>query len=192
MYDCEAIARYDCDAIIGEACRAASFAMPCGPVGPRRSSSVKRIIRFDDDVLIEQVPTDTPFKDYRYARDQIRTYLPKPVVRNPNGINLKDLMSHAVARFRAIELANGRGLVNDPYDTEMWRGVEKIDPKENRKLPVIWTNNGYVIILRSDPDGFASYGRVHWHGSEGLILSFVTRDAATRVQTYSCDEFENI
>eukprot|EP00972_Heterocapsa_arctica_P045178 6670205-Heterocapsa_arctica.AAC.1 len=70
-------------------------------------------------------------------------------------------MSRAVARFRAIELANGRGLVNGPEDTELWMGVENVHPMESRKLPVIWTNNGYVITLRSDPDGFASYGRVH-------------------------------
>eukprot|EP00972_Heterocapsa_arctica_P051016 7497609-Heterocapsa_arctica.AAC.1 len=64
-------------------------------------------------------------------------------------------MSSAVARFRAIELANGRGLVNDPEDTELRMGVENVHPTESRKLPVIWTNNGYVITLRSDPDGFA-------------------------------------
>eukprot|EP00972_Heterocapsa_arctica_P006410 939388-Heterocapsa_arctica.AAC.1 len=67
----------------------------------------------------------------------------------------KDLMSRAVARFRAIELANDRGLINDPEDTELWMGVENVHPKESRKLPVTWTNNGYVITLRSDPDGFA-------------------------------------
>eukprot|EP00972_Heterocapsa_arctica_P007343 1070531-Heterocapsa_arctica.AAC.1 len=67
----------------------------------------------------------------------------------------KDLMSQAVARVRAIELANGRGLVNDPADIELWMGVESVHPMESRKLPVIRTNNGYVITLRSDPDGFA-------------------------------------
>eukprot|EP00972_Heterocapsa_arctica_P005673 837394-Heterocapsa_arctica.AAC.1 len=151
-YDCEAIARYERDVIIDEAGRAASFAMPCSPVAPVRLSPVKRTIRFDDNVFIEEVPNDTPFKDYRYARDKIRTKSLKPVVRNPNKIHLRDLMSHAVARFRAIALANGRGLVNDPNVTEMWRGVEKIDPKESRKLPIVWTNDGYFITLRSDPN----------------------------------------
>eukprot|EP00972_Heterocapsa_arctica_P069731 10303089-Heterocapsa_arctica.AAC.1 len=47
----------------------------------------------------------------------------------------------------------------------------KAYPKESRKLPVIWTNNGYVITLRRDPDGFASYGRVHWYGIEGMIAN---------------------
>eukprot|EP00972_Heterocapsa_arctica_P103677 15279460-Heterocapsa_arctica.AAC.1 len=61
-------------------------------------------------------------------------------------------MSQAVARFRAIQLANGRGLVNDPADTELCMGVETIHPMESRKLSVIWTTNGYVITLRSDPD----------------------------------------
>eukprot|EP00972_Heterocapsa_arctica_P026557 3910639-Heterocapsa_arctica.AAC.1 len=50
-------------------------------------------------------------------------------------------------------------------------GVENVHPKESRKLPIIWTNNGYVITLRSDPDGYASYGRVHWYGIEGMIAN---------------------
>eukprot|EP00972_Heterocapsa_arctica_P038800 5718056-Heterocapsa_arctica.AAC.1 len=67
-------------------------------------------------------------------------------------------MCRAVARFRAIELANGRGLVNAPEDTELWMGVENVHPKESRKLPDIWTNNGYVITLQSDPGGLALRG----------------------------------
>eukprot|EP00972_Heterocapsa_arctica_P039441 5809108-Heterocapsa_arctica.AAC.1 len=61
-------------------------------------------------------------------------------------------MSLAVARFRAIELANGHGVMNDPADAQPWMGVEEIHPIESRKLPVVWTNNGDVITLRSDPD----------------------------------------
>eukprot|EP00972_Heterocapsa_arctica_P050773 7463396-Heterocapsa_arctica.AAC.1 len=104
----------------------------------------------------------------------------------------KDLISQAVARFRAIELANGHGLINYPADIEQWMGVEEIHPMESRKLPVVWTNNGYVITLRSYPDGFASYGRVHWHGLEGMIANSISRDDATRVQNYSSDNYDNI
>eukprot|EP00972_Heterocapsa_arctica_P021742 3197989-Heterocapsa_arctica.AAC.1 len=100
-------------------------------------------------------------------------------------------MSQAVARFRAIELANGCGLVNDSDDSELWMGVQAIHPMESRKLPVIWTNNGYVITLSSDPDGFAWYGCVHWYGAEGLLANSVYREAAARVQKYSSDDFEN-
>eukprot|EP00972_Heterocapsa_arctica_P086862 12805667-Heterocapsa_arctica.AAC.1 len=75
----------------------------------------------------------------------------------------RDLISLAVARFRAIELANGTGVINDRDDAELWMGVDKIHPMESRKLPVVWTKYGFVITLLSDPDGFASYGRVHSH-----------------------------
>eukprot|EP00972_Heterocapsa_arctica_P060589 8937825-Heterocapsa_arctica.AAC.1 len=78
----------------------------------------KRKICFNDTVFIEEVVTNTPFKDYSHAIKKIRTKTPRPVIRDPNTMYAKDLMSRAVARFRAIELANGRGLVNDPADTE--------------------------------------------------------------------------
>eukprot|EP00972_Heterocapsa_arctica_P001156 163263-Heterocapsa_arctica.AAC.1 len=71
-------------------------------------------------------------------------------------------------------------------------GVESVHPKESRKLPVIWTNNGYVITLRSDPDGFASYGSVHWYGIEGIIANSISRDDAARVQKYYSDDFDTI
>eukprot|EP00972_Heterocapsa_arctica_P048628 7167620-Heterocapsa_arctica.AAC.1 len=67
-------------------------------------------------------------------------------------------------------------------------GVENIHPMESRKLPVVWTNNGYVITLPSDPDGFASYGRIHWYGIEGMIANSTSRDDATRVQKYYSDD----
>eukprot|EP00972_Heterocapsa_arctica_P053345 7857998-Heterocapsa_arctica.AAC.1 len=71
-------------------------------------------------------------------------------------------------------------------------GVEVVHPKESRKLPAIWINNGYVITLRSDPDDFASYGRIHWYGIEGMFASSVSRDDAARVQKSSSDDFGNI
>eukprot|EP00972_Heterocapsa_arctica_P000989 138262-Heterocapsa_arctica.AAC.1 len=71
-------------------------------------------------------------------------------------------------------------------------GVEVVHPKESRKLPVIWISNGYAITLRSDPDGFASYGRIHWYGIEGMIANSVSPDDAARVQKYSSDDFYNI
>eukprot|EP00972_Heterocapsa_arctica_P091143 13448784-Heterocapsa_arctica.AAC.1 len=70
----------------------------------------RRKPRFGDNVFIEEVVTNTPFKDYSYAIKKIRTKAPRPVIRDPNTMYAKDLMSRAVARFRAIELANGRGL----------------------------------------------------------------------------------
>eukprot|EP00972_Heterocapsa_arctica_P078065 11514413-Heterocapsa_arctica.AAC.1 len=90
------------------------MAMPCQSVNPGSSSNVKH---------------------YRYAIKNIKTVLPKPVVRNPDDVNIVDVVSYAVAGYRAIELANGEGLVNDTSDTELWRGVQDIDPNECRRLP---------------------------------------------------------
>eukprot|EP00972_Heterocapsa_arctica_P078767 11614798-Heterocapsa_arctica.AAC.1 len=80
----------------------------------------KRKVRFNDN-------------DYSYALKKIRAKAPRPVVRDPNPMYAKDLMSQAVARFRAIELANSRGLVNDPADTELWMGVERSSPHGESK-----------------------------------------------------------
>eukprot|EP00972_Heterocapsa_arctica_P103802 15299239-Heterocapsa_arctica.AAC.1 len=63
---------------------------------------------------------------------------------------------------------------------------------ESRKLPVVWTNDGYVITLISDPDGFASYERVHSHGTAGVIATSISRNDATRIPEYSSDDFHNI
>eukprot|EP00972_Heterocapsa_arctica_P019698 2906776-Heterocapsa_arctica.AAC.1 len=71
-------------------------------------------------------------------------------------------------------------------------GVDAIHPMERRKLPVVWTNNGHVITLLSDPDGFASYGRVHSHGTAGVVANSISRDDATHIPDYSSDNFHNI
>eukprot|EP00972_Heterocapsa_arctica_P009620 1418058-Heterocapsa_arctica.AAC.1 len=104
----------------------------------------------------------------------------------------RDLISLAVARFRAIELANGTGVINDADDVEQWMGVDEIHPEESRKLPVLWTNDGYVITLLSDPDGFASYGRVHLHGTAGVVANSISRHDAARIPDYSSENFHNI
>eukprot|EP00972_Heterocapsa_arctica_P103328 15225506-Heterocapsa_arctica.AAC.1 len=71
-------------------------------------------------------------------------------------------------------------------------GVDEVHPMESRKLPVVWTNNCYVITPRSDPDGFASYGRFHWHGTEGVIANSISRNDAIRIPEYSSDNFHNL
>eukprot|EP00972_Heterocapsa_arctica_P018322 2705616-Heterocapsa_arctica.AAC.1 len=109
-YDLEAIARYDNAAINGEANRVHNFAMPCNVVINMLAgtSSLRRKPRFDDNVFIEEVVVDILFKAYSYAIKKIRTKALRPVIRDPNTMYARDLMSRAVARFRAIELANGR------------------------------------------------------------------------------------
>eukprot|EP00972_Heterocapsa_arctica_P020758 3058988-Heterocapsa_arctica.AAC.1 len=87
---------------------------------------------------------------------------PRTVVRVDGGNNITDWTSYAMARYRAIELANGDGLLSDPTDVEPWRGVDPVHPKECRRPPLVW-ESGAVTSFVPDPDGHASYGRVHWH-----------------------------
>jgi hypothetical protein len=97
----------------------------------------------------------------------------------------RDLISLAVARFRAIELANGDGVINDADDVEKWSGVREIHPKESRLLPVVWTSDSLVITLKESDDGYASYGRVHAHGTAGVTIQCVTRDDTHSSPAYS-------
>eukprot|EP00972_Heterocapsa_arctica_P035571 5234906-Heterocapsa_arctica.AAC.1 len=85
-------------------------------------------------------PVDV-FKHYLYAIDdnsQLRDKPPKAVNKIDGGHNIGDWTSYAVARYRAIELANGDGLMNDPTDVEKWRGADASHPNDNRKTPLIW------------------------------------------------------
>eukprot|EP00972_Heterocapsa_arctica_P062579 9226949-Heterocapsa_arctica.AAC.1 len=88
------------------------MAIPCHSVSLGSSDKVKRTIRFVDILPedIEEVVVDTRFKHYGYAIRKTRTISPKLVVRNPVNVNIVDVVSYAVARYRAVELANGQGL----------------------------------------------------------------------------------
>eukprot|EP00972_Heterocapsa_arctica_P114431 16442434-Heterocapsa_arctica.AAC.1 len=83
-YDLETIARYDSAAFNGKADRVHNFAMPCSTMIPTVSevatpdpgpAPFRRKPRFDDNVFIEEVVTNTPFKDYSYAIKNIKLRL---------------------------------------------------------------------------------------------------------------------
>eukprot|EP00972_Heterocapsa_arctica_P064858 9572725-Heterocapsa_arctica.AAC.1 len=65
---------------------------------------------------------------------------------------IRDLVSLAIARFRAIELANGTGVINDADDVDKWTGVIKIHPEESRLPPVVWTSDALIITLSESLD----------------------------------------
>eukprot|EP00972_Heterocapsa_arctica_P097035 14316122-Heterocapsa_arctica.AAC.1 len=175
----DVMARYVPDVIVES--RPSRMAMPCKPIRNRKLVEVVRTsIRFDPNPVIEEVDAvNSYFLDYGYAAERIRYEMPPPISRDPNDVIINQTVAYAVARFRAIELANGYGLVQDREDTELWRGVEDVDPNESRKLPVIWTED-YVTSFRGDPDRYASYGRVRWHGSSGIIPYTISRSNACR------------
>eukprot|EP00972_Heterocapsa_arctica_P116207 16451920-Heterocapsa_arctica.AAC.1 len=80
-----------------------ALAMSCPPVVPRRKP--RFVVATPDDV--EVYPVDVVFRNYGYAIDQIRDKPPRAVVRVDGGNNITDWTSYAIARYRAIELANG-------------------------------------------------------------------------------------
>ena len=49
----------------------------------------------------------------------------------------KSLRDYAIARFAAIQLACGKGLISDADDKSEWEG-SPIQQNDNRKNPIIW------------------------------------------------------
>eukprot|EP00972_Heterocapsa_arctica_P048164 7102606-Heterocapsa_arctica.AAC.1 len=76
--------------------------MPCAPVTPRRKPKFIDVTPSD----VETFPVAV-FKKYGYAIDKEKDELPKVVNRVDSGENIVDWFSYAIARYRAIELANG-------------------------------------------------------------------------------------
>ena len=68
------------------------------------------------------------------------------------------IRNYANARRKAIDLAEGRGVIDDEDDQTPWEGVPHIDKNEVRKRPLIW-ESGTVLRFADDSDGYASYGR---------------------------------
>eukprot|EP00972_Heterocapsa_arctica_P097091 14324213-Heterocapsa_arctica.AAC.1 len=76
--------------------------MPCPQVTPRRKPRFTVATLWD----IEVYPVEV-FKKYGYAIGHEREEPPKAVVRVDGGNNIEYWTSYAIARYRAIELANG-------------------------------------------------------------------------------------
>eukprot|EP00972_Heterocapsa_arctica_P070469 10409345-Heterocapsa_arctica.AAC.1 len=76
------------------------------------------------------------FDHYKYAISRARKRHLRPITRDASTMYTRDLISLAVAHFRAIELANGIGVINDADDVERWMGVDKVHPEESRLPPV--------------------------------------------------------
>ena len=69
-----------------------------------------------------------------------------------------NLKHFANARRKAVDLADGVGLLDDPEDTKPWEGVPCVSKNEVRRKPLLWEGD---VVLRfvDDLDGQASYGR---------------------------------
>eukprot|EP00972_Heterocapsa_arctica_P018985 2802435-Heterocapsa_arctica.AAC.1 len=60
-----------------------------------------------------------------------------------------------------------------------------------RKPPLVWEGD-FVTSFVPDPDGHASYGRVNWHGTRGVVPVSISKSSATRIHTYTESSSENI
>ncbi len=70
---------------------------------------------------------------YKEQYRPLRNGPPKPVVRDDYGRNLHDWTTYAMARYRAIELAEGKGLLSHSSDCERWEGVKKSHRNDDRR-----------------------------------------------------------
>ena len=76
------------------------------------------------------------------------------------------LHDYAVARWMAIDLANGKGLISDEFnltDQSTWEGVPVVHHNEARRYPLL-RHRASVLRPSDAPDGLASYGRLDDEG----------------------------
>ena len=78
----------------------------------------------------------------------------------------------AIARFKAISLANGTGTISHcPESVAPYPHPEDVDPfsvelvheKEDRRFPVV-VGESLCLVLYPKPDGLAPYGRGEYPG----------------------------
>ena len=75
-------------------------------------------------------------KEFPQSKGDYNNVVDDPVNR---GYRDKSLRDYAIARFAAIQLACGKGLISDAEGTDEWGG-SPIQKNGNRKKPIIWLN----------------------------------------------------
>eukprot|EP00972_Heterocapsa_arctica_P054393 8015505-Heterocapsa_arctica.AAC.1 len=58
--------------------------------------------------------------------------------------------------------------------------------------PVVWTSDGLIITLSASADGYASYGRIHAHGTAGVSVHHLSRASAFAIPEYPETHYHNI
>ena len=106
------------------------------------------------------------------------------------GYSIRSAMSMAIARHRAIELANGGGIVEDD-DPNDWHGVPHEHENDDRRDPIIWSSKGATVILKA-ADGYASYGRREFVGRQGVSTMIMDRAKALEHGYVPSDSFQNL
>ena len=102
----------------------------------------------------------------------------------------RSAMSLAIARHRAVELADGGGIVdNDDFDD--WKGVPRTHENDDRRDTIVWTTVGAKVIV-SACDGYASYGRKQFVGTHGVATVDMDRAAALGDGDIASNSFINV
>ena len=96
----------------------------------------------------------------------------------------KCLISEGSARMSAVQLANGRGLLEDPDDRELWEG-SAVSANEDRRLPMIWLKDR---VLRYT--GTAS--KTAWYASFTSEVPFQTMCREVAVGHHPGEVFQRI
>ena len=106
------------------------------------------------------------------------------------GYSMQSAKSLAIARYRAIELANGGGIVDndDPGD---WCGVPHHHCNDDRRSAIVWSDESATFILQGS-DGYAAYGRREFVGQSGISTLDMDRNAAISNGYVPSDAFQNL
>ena len=125
-------------------------------------------------------------KEFPLSKGDYNNVVDNPVNREYRDKSLRD---YAIARFAAIQLACGKGLIGNADDTDEREG-SPIQKNENRKNPIIWLTKS--VLLFESADKFARYGRRAGRAHEGVKTVSITRRAALHYSEITARDFENV
>ena len=125
-------------------------------------------------------------KEFPRSKGDYKRVVVDPVSKDYSEKSLRD---YAIARFAAIQLANGKGLINDNDDKSEWEGSD-IQQNDNRRNPIIWLDKSVLLVEAADE--FAAYGRRSGRAHEGVKMVSLTRRAALHYSEITARDFENL
>ena len=156
-----------------------------GPV----NRAIVKLTTIDDNVEIVnyRVAESAPLKkEFPPSSGKYDKVVENPITEEQKTISIR---SYATARFAAIQLANGKGLIDDEDDMDEWEGSDS-HPNENRKNPIIWLEDNALLLATADK--YAPYGRTMGRAYEGVTTISITRRAALHHSEVTALEFENL
>ena len=144
-----------------------------GKQNPSRMTPVKCLYFHDKPYIREYVATEAKIIVWR-------TDFPQPSGGTKQGCldpmtksqRQKSLYAYAVGRFRAIQLANGEGRIDDEKGPGGWDGAE-VHKNENRQQSILWIPDNANLSVPAD--SLATYGRKKWPTTQSIGTISITR-----------------